>query len=66
VYANSQKIIIDSSSTGNLIYLPLDKLVRGDGRVDVDNENARLGENPAASQELQSSDDPNRDRRTRQ
>lgn len=30
VYANSNKVIIDSDSSGNLLYLPIDQLMRGD------------------------------------
>ena len=29
VYGNSNKVLIDSESTGNLLYLPIDQLVRG-------------------------------------
>ncbi len=32
VYSNSNKVILDSQGSGNLLYLPIDKLVGGDGR----------------------------------
>ena len=32
VYGNSNKVIIDSKSSGNLLYLPLDQLMRGETR----------------------------------
>jgi membrane protease subunit HflK len=66
VYSKTQKVIIDSSGTGNLIYLPLDKLVRGDGRSGNDSEGVRLGENLPAAASPQSTEEVSRDRRTRQ
>ena len=32
VYSNSNKVIIDSESSGNILYLPLDQLMRGGSR----------------------------------
>ncbi|MDX1430702.1 MAG: FtsH protease activity modulator HflK, partial [Rhodothermales bacterium] len=32
VYANSNKVIIDSQGSGNLLYLPIDQLMRGENR----------------------------------
>ena len=31
VYGNSNKVILDSENSGNLMYLPLDKLMQGGG-----------------------------------
>ena len=32
VYGNSNKVILDSQGSGNLLYLPIDKLISGDDR----------------------------------
>jgi membrane protease subunit HflK len=33
VYANTSKVMIDAKGPGNLLYLPLDKLMQGAGAV---------------------------------
>ena len=67
VYANSRKIMIDSEGTGNLIYLPLDKLIGSDTRESATSDATRSADSQAASPaSSQSESDANRDRRTRQ
>jgi membrane protease subunit HflK len=41
VYGNSNKVILDAEGSGNLLYLPIDKLVNADG-----NRASRPGSNP--------------------
>jgi membrane protease subunit HflK len=40
VYANTSKVMVDAKGQGNLLYLPLDKLMQAAGSVSVDNANA--------------------------
>lgn len=68
VYANSRKVLIDSKSSGNLIYLPLDKLVGGDARSSTDQDATRSSDAQSTGTPTgpQSETDAERDRRTRQ
>jgi membrane protease subunit HflK len=68
VYANSKKVLIDSESSGNLIYLPLDKLVGGGTREDaaIDGGRSTDAATSPATANPQTVDETNRDRRTRQ
>ncbi len=68
VYANSRKVLIDSKSSGNLIYLPLDKLVGGDTRSSTDEDSTRSSDaqSTGAPAGSQAEADADRDRRTRQ
>ncbi|MCH8136430.1 MAG: FtsH protease activity modulator HflK [Proteobacteria bacterium] len=43
VYRNSNKVIIDSKGSGNLLYLPIDKLIQNRGGVYQSQQNDRLG-----------------------
>lgn len=67
VYSNSSKVFIDSNSSGNLLYLPIDKLINQQTNVPPTTPN-RPGD---AESSQTSSDTPedsstSRDRRTRQ
>jgi len=58
VYSNSNKVIIDSEGSGNLLYLPLDQLMRGGGRGVPGSETNR----PSDSQTPNIVGDPARER----
>jgi membrane protease subunit HflK len=68
VYANSRKVLVDSKSTGNLIYLPLDKLVGGEQRDATSSDSTRSADmqSPPSSGTSQQDDEASRERRTRQ
>ena len=64
VYGNTNKVLLDSQGSGNLLYLPIDKLIQGGGGAGQDimrpTEQSRLGG-------IQSAPQPDsRERRTRQ
>jgi membrane protease subunit HflK len=67
VYSNSNKVFIDSSSSGNLLYLPIDKLINQQERVPPTTPS-----HPGDAESSQTSSDTpddsstSRDRRTRQ
>ena len=66
VYANSNKVLIDSEGSGNLLYLPIDKMIEGAMQRSGAQELTRPAEQSQFnSQDRQSSLD-NRERRTRQ
>ena len=66
VYGNANKVILDSEGSGNLLYLPIDKLLNPDNRP------IRQGNVPAMSSpqrdtsEIRQSATDSRERRTRQ
>ncbi len=67
VYGNANKVLIDSSATGNLLYLPLDQLMRNDNRGTTILESNRSSDDqmsPTDGIEAQQTDP--RNRRTRQ
>lgn len=70
VYANSNKVILDASGSGNLLYLPLDKLIgAGGGQSGALNPNSVFGAGTAsttAQQEAPVVTNQDRARRTRQ
>jgi len=68
VFANSNKVFIDSEGSGNLLYLPIDKLIGGDSRVVSGSETNRSGDaqTPQVVARPERSSDEARDRRTRQ
>jgi membrane protease subunit HflK len=68
VYSNSTKVLIDSQSSGNLIYLPLDKLIGAEPRSSTNEGASRSADTNSAgdSPGSQAEADANRDRRTRQ
>ena len=69
VYRNSNKVIIDSDSSGNLLYLPIDKLVNQGNRSATSADGSRAADSPIAAQSQRGTRaepvDP-RDRRVRQ
>ncbi len=69
VYSNSNKVIIDSDGSGNLLYLPIDKLVGGEGRTSGGSSSDRSTTTPVLTSEAPIALDPApepRSRRTRQ
>jgi membrane protease subunit HflK len=67
VYGNSNKVLIDSESSGNLMYLPLDQLIKGnDGRSNA-SETGRSATAPTSSNpESEFESDESSERRQRQ
>lgn len=65
VYGESNKVLIDSDSSGNLLYLPIDKMIEGHARrappADVNRSSESEADAEQRAQELSL-----RDRRTRQ
>lgn len=64
VYGNSNKIIIDSEGSGNLLYLPIDQLINK-SNTNVNVETGRSATAPITS-DTQSEADTSRERRERQ
>ena len=62
VYRNSNKVILDSKGSGNLLYLPIDKLI-GEGKNRANNQNTL---STSGAQNDSSDVSSNRDRRQRQ
>jgi len=44
VYGNSNKVIIDSKATGNMLYLPLDQIMRNENRSTPGSETNRASD----------------------
>lgn len=68
VYANTNKVLIDSDGSGNLLYLPIDKLIGGDRRGVPGSEVNRAmdAQTPEVIARPERTSDAARDRRTRQ
>ena len=68
VYSNSNKVIIDSNADGNLLYLPLDQMMRGNNRSAPGTESNRSadGQTPVLAEDPERELLEERDRRTRQ
>ncbi|MFQ5983636.1 MAG: protease modulator HflK, partial [Woeseiaceae bacterium] len=68
VYANSSKVFVDSQGSGNLLYLPIDKLIGGQDKARTQTTPSRAADSQSSTEIRDSSSDPNisRDRRTRQ
>ncbi len=66
VYANSNKVIIDSEGSGNLLYLPIDQLMDRSRPKSSGNESNRAADSQIPSANLDSQRDSRRERRTRQ
>jgi membrane protease subunit HflK len=67
VYGNSNKVIIDSESTGNLMYLPIDQLLKGGADRSNASETGRSATAPVSSNpESEFESDESRQRRQRQ
>lgn len=65
VYGNSSKVIIDTDGNGNLLYLPMDQLLRRSG-VNLPEAGASITETPTQPSAFEESRPNNRERRTRQ
>lgn len=65
VYANSNKVIVDSESSGNLMYLPLDQLSRG-GSSRPGGDDGRSSSSTYNDSEPAQQQDDSRQRRQRQ
>lgn len=66
VYGSTNKVLLDSQGSGNLLYLPIDKLIEGASRQKSAQELDRLAEqsrNTSPERRLELED---RERRTRQ
>ena len=67
VYGNSNKVIIDSESSGNMMYLPLDQLIKGNTGRSNASETGRSATAPTSSNpESEFESDESRERRQRQ
>ncbi len=68
VYANTSKVLIDAQGSGNLLYLPIDKLIGSDRRGVPGSETNRAGDaqTPEVVARPERTSDAARDRRTRQ
>ena len=67
VYRRSNKVILDSEGSGNLMYLPIDKIIESQGRRNTGTEPAQSAEPGNNLQENTRTDtrDTSRERRTR-
>lgn len=63
VYRNSNKVILDSDGSGNLLYLPIDKMLQGSGSLPSLNE--RLRQSNDAGTNIQTETRQNEDARER-
>ena len=68
IYARSNKVILDSDESGNLLYLPVDRLIEGAMRRagEQTGQAAYPAETPTSTAEARRGDDTARERRVRQ
>jgi membrane protease subunit HflK len=66
VYANTSKVLLDSAGSGNLLYLPIDKLIEGGSQRPSLQEMDRLTEQSRTTSPERRIEMENRERRTRQ
>jgi membrane protease subunit HflK len=66
VYGNTNKVIIDSKGSGNLLYLPLDKLMESSRSRPAGDESNRASDSQIPGGNADSSRSTDRDRGTRQ
>jgi len=68
VYGNSSKVLVDSDSSGNLMYLPLDQLMNRSGRSGTSGESNRAADSqsPPTQSGVGSNTDDARERRVRE
>ena len=66
VYGNSNKVLIDSQGSGNLLYLPIDKLIEGAGQKRSAQELERIAEQSRTTSPERRVEIEERERRTRQ
>jgi membrane protease subunit HflK len=65
VYGNASKVIVDSEGSGNLLYLPIDKLLEDRRNEDSTRTGGNTAASDAAATEADASRDNARERRTR-
>ena len=66
VYGNTNKVLLDSQGSGNLLYLPIDKLIEGAGRGPSAQDLDRLTEQSRTTSPERRREMEDRERRTRQ
>jgi len=68
VYARSNKVILDSQSSGNLLYLPIDQLINRSATSNPDSGSYRSSTEPAqsADRRIETRAEANRERRIRE
>jgi membrane protease subunit HflK len=66
VYANTSKVLLDSAGSGNLLYLPIDKLIEGGSQRPSMQEMDRLTEQSRTTSPERRLEMESRERRTRQ
>jgi membrane protease subunit HflK len=66
VYANTSKVLLDSAGSGNLLYLPIDKLIEGGSQRPSLQEMDRLTEQSRTTSPERRLEMESRERRTRQ
>ncbi len=66
VYGSTNKVLLDSKGSGNLLYLPIDKLIEGASRQQSAQELDRLTEQSRNTSPERRLEMENRERRTRQ
>ena len=66
VYANTNKVLLDSAGSGNLLYLPIDKLIEGGSQRPSLQEMDRLTEQSRTTSPERRLEMESRERRTRQ
>jgi membrane protease subunit HflK len=66
VYGNSSKVLLDTEGSGNLLYLPIDRLIEGAGQRQSLEEMNRLTEQSRTTSPERRLEIENRERRTRQ
>ena len=69
VYGRSNKVFLDSQGSGNLLYLPIDQLIKQGGRTTSSSDSNRASDSPNPSQsqsDVRSESLDARDRRVRQ
>jgi membrane protease subunit HflK len=66
VYSSTNKVLLDSQGSGNLLYLPIDKLIEGASRKQSAQELDRLTEQSRITSPERRLELEDRERRTRQ
>ena len=66
VYGNSNKVLIDSQGSGNLLYLPIDKMIQGQQPRTSSQEIGGGREQNSFTPDDRTAESPERERRTRQ
>jgi len=66
VYGSANKVLLDTDGSGNLLYLPIDKLIEGGSQRQSSQELDRLTEQSRTTSPERRIEMENRERRTRQ